>query len=30
VRREFVKPSVLKREAEKKAIYKNSLNIQHD
>ena len=30
VRREFVKPSVLKREAEKKAVYKNGLNLQHD
>ena len=29
-RREFVKPSVLKREAMKKAVYKNGLNLKHE
>ncbi len=29
-RREFVKPSVVKREAMKKAVYKNGLNLKNE
>ncbi len=29
-RREYVKPSVVKREGMKKAIYKNGLNLKND
>ena len=30
VRKEFVKPSVIKREAQKKAVYKNTMQLGNE